>query len=34
MKHCNICGCIMDDNHDGDVCECCRDDMREEVEEC
>lgn len=27
MKYCEICGCIMDDNHDGDICECCLDDM-------
>lgn len=27
MKYCEMCGCIMDDNHDGDICECCIDDM-------
>lgn len=26
MKECIECGCIMDDDHDGDVCECCQDD--------
>ena len=30
MKYCKLCGCIMSDNHDGDICECCLDDMREE----
>ena len=29
MKKCEMCGCIMDDKHDGDVCECCIDDMYE-----
>lgn len=27
MKHCIECGCLMDDDHDGDVCEVCIDDM-------
>ena len=22
MKECIMCGCIMDDKHDGDICEC------------
>lgn len=26
MKHCIDCDCLMDDDHDGDVCECCQDD--------
>lgn len=26
MKCCIECGCLMNDNHDGDVCECCLDD--------
>lgn len=30
MKYCELCGCIMDDNHDGDIYECCLDDMRGE----
>ena len=29
MKYCTICGCHMDDKHDGDVCECCLDDICE-----
>ena len=27
MKECIICGCIMDDDHDGEICEVCIDDM-------
>ena len=27
MKYCKMCGCIMDDQHDGDICECCVEDM-------
>lgn len=34
MKYCKQCGCIMDDDHDDDICECCLDDMREEEKEC
>lgn len=30
MKYCELCGCIMDDNHDGDICEVCMDEMRNE----
>ena len=30
MKYCELCGCIMDDNHDGDICEVCMDEMRTE----
>jgi hypothetical protein len=30
MKYCELCGCIMDDNHDGDICEVCMDEMRKE----
>lgn len=30
MKHCIECGCLMDDDHDGDVCECCQDDRKED----
>ena len=30
MKLCIECGCIMDDDHDGDVCECCKDDREED----
>lgn len=28
-KHCIYCGCILDEKHDGDVCECCLDDLYE-----
>ncbi len=28
-KNCTYCGCIMDQTHDGDVCECCLDDLYE-----
>jgi hypothetical protein len=27
MKRCKMCGCIMDDKHEGDICECCLDDL-------
>lgn len=27
MKKCKMCGCLMDDKHDLDICECCIDDM-------
>ena len=27
MKYCKMCGCHLGDRHDGDVCECCLDDM-------
>lgn len=30
MKYCKLCGCIMDDTHDGDICECCQDDMKDD----
>lgn len=26
---CKMCGCIMDATHDGDICECCLDDLHE-----
>ena len=29
MKHCAVCGCLMSDKHEDDVCECCQDDMNE-----
>jgi len=29
MKHCIMCGCIMDDKHESDICECCLDDLYE-----
>ena len=29
MKRCKMCGCIMDDNHEEDFCECCQDDLDE-----
>ena len=28
-KTCKYCGCIMDGDHDGDVCECCLDEFYE-----
>lgn len=28
-KYCVYCGCIMDQNHDGDICEVCLDDLHE-----
>lgn len=30
MKYCKQCGCLMDDDHDGEICEVCIDDMRED----
>ena len=32
-KRCILCGCIMGDKHDGDVCECCKDDMEDREDE-
>lgn len=29
MKHCIMCGCLMDNDHEGDICECCLDDLYE-----
>ena len=26
-KHCKMCGCNLDYKHDGDICECCLDDL-------
>ena len=35
MKECIICGCIMDNDHDGEICEVCIDDMKEgSADEC
>ena len=31
MKYCIDCGCNMPDDHDGDICECCRDDRGDTV---
>ena len=31
MKYCIECGCIMPDNHAGDVCECCLDDRGDTI---
>ena len=28
-KYCTMCGCIMDENHDGDICEVCLDELYE-----
>lgn len=33
MKKCEVCGCHMDDSHEGDICECCQDD-KEETDKC
>ena len=27
MKRCKRCGCLLDDDHEGDICECCYDDF-------
>lgn len=29
MKHCIMCDCILEDNHEADICEVCLDDMSE-----
>lgn len=31
MKVCIDCGCLMSDNHEGDVCECCLDDRGDTI---
>lgn len=31
MKYCIDCGCIMPDDHIGDMCECCRDDRGDTI---
>lgn len=31
MKYCIDCGCIMPDDHDGAMCECCRDDRGDTI---
>lgn len=31
MKVCIDCGCLMPDDHDGDVCECCLDDRGDTI---
>lgn len=28
-KYCSMCGCIMDQKHDGDICEVCLDELYE-----
>lgn len=28
-KRCEYCGCLMDENHVGDICECCLDELLE-----
>ena len=33
MKECKGCGCLMDDDHEQDLCECCMDDGLTEVQE-
>ncbi len=32
MKYCKMCGCVMEDKHEGNICECCLDDMNEREE--
>lgn len=27
MKHCKRCGCLLDEDHEDDICECCLDDL-------
>ena len=27
MRHCIMCGCIMEDKQESDICECCLDDL-------
>lgn len=29
-KRCTVCGCHMDEKHDGDICENCLDDMNDQ----
>jgi hypothetical protein len=29
LKRCTMCGCIMLAEHDGDICECCLDELYE-----
>ena len=31
MKYCIDCGCNLPDDHDGDMCECCRDDRGDTI---
>lgn len=31
-KRCTICGCIMDKDHESDICECCQDDRNNDDE--
>lgn len=31
MKVCIDCGCLMSDDHDGNICECCRDDRGDTI---
>lgn len=30
-KECILCGILMDEKHEGDICECCLDDIEEGV---
>lgn len=32
-KHCIMCGCLMDENHESLFCECCQDDIDEAFED-
>ena len=39
MKNCKMCGCIMENSYEDDICPCCLDDLYEsdpgeEVDEC
>jgi len=31
MKECKMCGCLMPDNHEGDICECCLDEYGDRI---
>lgn len=32
-KRCTVCGCILHNDSDVDICECCIDDMNNDLEE-
>ena len=32
-KYCEMCGCIMDADHESDICECCWDDVNEALKQ-
>lgn len=29
MKHCIMCGCILEDSYEDNICHCCLDDLYE-----